>query len=156
MALRNDQFQHKTRGFIQQKLEESSYQHKLKIEKNSACLIETALLPLYLEEAIDLEICNNNTEQNESSNPSFHTPNPLLTSSPPIIPTCFPPAHWMSSLALVIARGWVTCRMAKMPKPDNLFCVSLQSLRLRSDASRGLKIQKVVAEHKGRWKINQW
>lgn len=115
------------------------------------------LLSLYLEEAIDLEICNDNTEQNESSNPSFHTPNPLLTSSPPTIPTCFPPARWMSSLALVIARGWVTCRMAEMPKPDNhLFCVSLQSLRLRSDASWGLKIQKVVAEHKGRWKINQW
>lgn len=106
---------------------------------------------------IDLEIRNGNTEQNESSNPSFHTPNPLLTSSPPTIPTCFPPAHWMSSLALVIARGWVTCRMAEMPKPDNhLFCVSLQSLRLRSDASQRLKIQKVVAEHKGRWKINQW
>lgn len=39
-----------------------------------------SLLPLNLQEAIDSEICDHNTEQNESSNPSFHTPNPLLTS----------------------------------------------------------------------------
>lgn len=57
--------------------------------------------------------------------PLFTPPTPFFTSSPPTIPTCFPPAHWMSSLALIIARGWVTRRMAEMPKPDNhLFCVS--------------------------------
>lgn len=116
---------------------------------------------LHLKEAIDLEICNDNTEENGSSNPSFHTPNPLLTSSPPTIPTCFPPAHWMSLLALVIARGWVTCRMTETPKPDiHLYCVSLQSLRLSGDAARGLKIQEVVEDHRGRGGtesvIRQW
>lgn len=41
--------------------------------------------------------------------------------------------------------------MAEMPKPDNhLFCVSLQSLRLKRDVARGLKIQEVVEEHNGK------
>lgn len=34
------------------------------------------LISLDSKDAADLEICNDNTEQNESSNPSFHTDTP--------------------------------------------------------------------------------
>lgn len=118
LALRGDQFRHRKGNASQQKLKKSSFHQDPGIEKEISWFKWNHFYSVQ-KELIDLEICNDKTELNESSNPSFHTPNPLLTSCSPTNPTCFSLAHWMSLLAVVIARGWETCRTAEMPMPDN-------------------------------------